>query len=201
MSDFKNFCEILCKNLDPIARVTELFLQLIIKPQKFSVKFSAKVEIQKNFWELGSQDPILFPPLAGGIFNAIVFSAAGFLFSKLNHQGYEAEMKNHNKALELLAKSIEEFYEKEVKRKSRMDELRMEIANARISEQQTDKAFILLNKELKKLQEEDNVSRNRRSPTLSDFYTPSQEMHKYQTLSSIIVGSAIGFAGLKIYKY
>ena len=28
-----------------------------------SEKFSAKIKIQKNFWELGSQDPILFPPL------------------------------------------------------------------------------------------------------------------------------------------
>ena len=59
----KNFCEILCKNLDPIASVTKLFSQLIVKPLKFSVKFSAKVKIQKNFWELDSRDPILFPPL------------------------------------------------------------------------------------------------------------------------------------------
>ena len=50
-----------------------------------------------------------------GIFNAIAFSAAGFLFSKLNHQGYESEMKRH-KALELLAKSKEDFYEQQVKR-------------------------------------------------------------------------------------
>ena len=49
--------------------------------------------------------------VVGGIFNAIAFSAAGFLFSKLNHQGYEYEMKRHNKALELLQKSKEDFYE------------------------------------------------------------------------------------------
>ena len=55
--------------------------------------------------------------VVGGIFNAIAFSVAGFLFSKLNHQGYEEEMKRHNKALELLAKSKEEFYEQQVKRK------------------------------------------------------------------------------------
>ena len=52
------------------------------------------------------------------IFNAIAFSATGFLFSKLNHPGYEAEMKRHNKALELLAKSKEDFYEQQVKRKN-----------------------------------------------------------------------------------
>ena len=125
--------------------------------------------------------------VVGGIFNAIAFSAAGFLFSKLNHQRYQDEMKRHNKALELLQKSKEEFYEQQVKRKNRMHELGLEIANARTSEQQTDKAFLLLNEELNKLQEE-NLPRNRRSPLLSDFYTPSKEMHEYQTLSAIIVG-------------
>ena len=138
--------------------------------------------------------------VVGGIFNAIVFSAAGFLFSKLNHQGYQDEMKRHNKALDLLQRSKEEFYERQVKRKNRMDELQLEIANARTSEQQTDKAFVLLNKELNKLHEEENLPRNRRSPVLSDFYTPSKEMHEYQTLSAIIVGGVIGFAGYEIYK-
>ena len=135
--------------------------------------------------------------VVGGIFNAVAFSAAGFLFSKLNHQGYEEEMKRHNKSLELLAKSKEEFYEQQVKRKNRMDELRMEIANARVSEQQTDKAFVLLNRELNKLKTEDSLPRNRRSPILSDFYTPSDEMHKYQSLSAIIIG---GFGGYELYK-
>ena len=138
--------------------------------------------------------------VVGGIFNAIAFSAAGFLFSKLNHQGHQDEMKMHNKALELLQKSKEEFYEQQIKRKNRMDELRLQIANSRTSEQQTDKAFVLLNKEVKKLQEEQNLARNRRSPVLSDFYTPSKETYEYQTLSSIIVGGVIGFAGYEIYK-
>ena len=80
-----------------------------------------------------------------------------------------------------------------------MDELRLEIANARTSEQQTDKAFVLLNKELNKLQEE-NLPRNRHSPVLSDFYTPSKEVHEYQNLSQIIAGGVIGGAGYAIYK-
>ena len=109
-------------------------------------------------------------------------------------------MKRHNKALELLAKSKEEFYEQQVKRNNRMDELRIEIANARVSEQQTDKAFVLLNKELNRLEMEENLPRNRRSPVLSDFYTPSKEMHKYQSLSAIIIGGIVGFGGYKIYE-
>ena len=59
---------------------------------------------------------------------------------------------------------------------------------------------MLLNKELNILQEEENLPRNRGSPVLSDFYTPSKEMHEYQTLSAIIVGGVIGFAGYEIYK-
>ena len=69
--------------------------------------------------------------VVGGIFNAVPFSAARFLFSKLNHKGYEDEMKRHNKALELLAKSKEEFYEQQVKGKNRMDELWIEIAKCK----------------------------------------------------------------------
>ena len=80
-----------------------------------------------------------------------------------------------------------------------MEELRLEIANARTYEQQTDKAFVLLNSELNKLQEE-SLSRNRHSPILSDFYTPSKEMHVFQIFSAIIVGGVIGFAGYEIYK-
>ena len=133
--------------------------------------------------------------IVGGIFNAVAFSAAGFLFSKLNHQGYE--VKWHNNALELLAKSKEEFYEQQVKRKNRMDELRIEIANARISEQQTDKAFVLLNREYNRLKAEEN----NHPPQLSDFYIPSKEMHKYQSLSAIIIKGVIGFTGYKVYEF
>ena len=31
--------------------------------------------------------------VVGGLFNAIAFAGAGFLFSKLNHSGYEKEKK------------------------------------------------------------------------------------------------------------
>ena len=79
-------------------------------------------------------------------------------------------MKRHNKGLEELQKSKEEFYEQQVKRKNRLDELRIQIVNARVTEQQTDKAFVLLNNELNKLKREDNLSRNRQSPVISDFY-------------------------------
>ena len=71
---------------------------------------------------------------------------------------------------------------------------KLQIANARTSEQRTDKAFVLLNSELNKLQEGESLPRNHCSPVLSDFYTPSKEMHEIQTFSAIIVGGVIGFA-------
>ena len=109
-------------------------------------------------------------------------------------------MKRRNKALELLVKSKEDFYEQQIKRKDRMNELRLEIANARTSEQKPDKAFVLLNKELNKLKEEESLPRDHHSPVLSDFYTPSKEMHEYQIFSTIIIGGIIEFVGYKIYK-
>ena len=54
---------------------------------------------------------------------------------------------------------------------------------------------------LKKLKTEENLPRNRRSPVLSDFFTPSKEMHKYKSLSAIIIGGIIGFGGYEIYNF
>ena len=48
--------------------------------------------------------------VAGGLFNAVAFAGAEFLFSKLNHRGYEKEIKRHNKAIEELAKAKEAWY-------------------------------------------------------------------------------------------
>ena len=45
--------------------------------------------------------------VAGGIFNALAFAGAGFLFSKLNHTGYEKEIKRHNEGMEKLSRNKE----------------------------------------------------------------------------------------------
>ena len=44
-----------------------------------------------------------------------------WIFSKINHQGYEAEMKRHNKALELLAKSNNDDDEFDVQQPPEME--------------------------------------------------------------------------------
>ena len=48
--------------------------------------------------------------VAAGIFNAVALAGAGFLFSKLNHRGYEPQFSN-------LTKAKEAWYEREVARK------------------------------------------------------------------------------------
>ena len=52
----------------------------------------------------------------GGLFNAVAFAGAGFLFSKLNHSGYEKEIKRHNLTLEKLARDKEIWYKQQVER-------------------------------------------------------------------------------------
>ena len=38
--------------------------------------------------------------IVGSLFNAVAFSGAVYLFSKLSKRGYEDEIKRHNKSLE-----------------------------------------------------------------------------------------------------
>ena len=59
----------------------------------------------------------------------IAFAGSGYLFKMLDKNGYEAEMKRHNKALEELAASNEKFYENEVKQCDRIHRLRQELAD------------------------------------------------------------------------
>lgn len=65
-----------------------------------------------------------------GLFNAIAFSGARFLFSKLNHTGYEAEIKRHNKPLEKLAIA-----------EDRIQQLREQLSDANAYINQTNKTL------------------------------------------------------------
>ena len=50
--------------------------------------------------------------VAGGLFNAVAFAGAGYVFHKLDKKGYEDEMKRHNLAVEQLQAAKEKWYEK-----------------------------------------------------------------------------------------
>ena len=55
--------------------------------------------------------------MAGGLFNAIAFAGAGYVFHKLDKSGYEKEMKRHDEAMEKLSAEKEKWYEKTVGKK------------------------------------------------------------------------------------
>ena len=47
--------------------------------------------------------------VAGGLFNAVAFAGAGYVFHKLDKSWYEEEMKRHNEAMEELSKARDEW--------------------------------------------------------------------------------------------
>ena len=127
--------------------------------------------------------------VAGGIFNAVAFAGAGFLFSKLNHRGYEYEIKRHNKVIEELTKAKEAWYEREVKRKDRIAKLHLELNDANNDFKETNRALKLL----------ENASMVDTQPTIHNYYEPSDEMKKYYDVTMGAVGLATGVAVIKIY--
>ena len=68
--------------------------------------------------------------VAGGLFNAIAFAGAGYVFHKLDKNGYEKEMKRHNKAMEKFSKEKEKWYEKTVEKKNKIALLRQKLLDA-----------------------------------------------------------------------
>ena len=80
----------------------------------------------------------------GGLFNAVAFAGAGFLFSKLNHSGYEKEIKRHNEAMEKLSEAKEKWYEEQVKRKQEIEKLRQQLSDANFDINTTNKSLKLL---------------------------------------------------------
>ena len=68
--------------------------------------------------------------VAGGLFNAIAFAGAGYVFHKLDKSGYEEEMERHNKAIEEFNKEKEKWYEKTVEKKNKIALLRQKLSDA-----------------------------------------------------------------------
>ena len=100
--------------------------------------------------------------VVGGLFNAVAFAGAGFLFSKLNHTGYEKEIKRHNEGMEKLSRNKEKWYEEQVKRKEEIEKLRQQLSDANADINRTNmslKTLAEINNLVKSLeQERDNLS-------------------------------------------
>ena len=137
--------------------------------------------------------------VVGGLFNAFAFAfaRAGFLFSKLNHPGYQDEIKRHNLALEELSRAKQKWYEKEAARKNDIELKRHQLIEANKDLETTNKALAQLSGALR---EAEAVRRND-MPTLNDFYKPSKEMKEYQALTMAVAGLGTGLVGHRIYKW
>ena len=116
--------------------------------------------------------------IATGLFNTVTFAVAGFLFSRLNHSGYEKEIKRHNEAMEKLSKA-------KVKNKEKIEMLRQQASNANADINDTNHAL----KELKKIT---------REPKLEDYYKPPDEMKEHQLVFVSLMGLGGGWVLYKI---
>ena len=140
--------------------------------------------------------------VVGGLFNAVAFAGAGFLFSKLNHTGYEKEIKRHNLAMEKLARDKEIWFEKQMERKQELEKLRLQAIEANQDINQTNKSLENLGKimnRVKNLQNEYEEEEENK-PQLENYYKPSNEMKEYQNVFSLLIGITGGYLSYKIYK-
>ena len=134
--------------------------------------------------------------IAGGLFNAIAFAGAGYVFHKLHKNGYEKEMRRHDEAMEILAKEKEAWYEKTVEKKNKVALLRQEVEDANKDFRDTNEALRKL-KDLR-LAREDLDEHEDIEPKLENYYEPSDEMKMYMNVVTGVVGSVSGFLVTKL---
>jgi hypothetical protein len=77
---------------------------------------------------------------ASGVFNALAFAGAGYLFKMIDKGGYEKELRRHNRATEKLAGAKEKWYENEIAQKNKIAELRRRLSDANADINTTNKS-------------------------------------------------------------
>ncbi len=137
----------------------------------------------------------IVPTAAGGLFNAFAFAGAGYLFQKLNKNGYEEETKIHDLAIEKLNKAQQEWNQKDIERQEKITALRRERSDANAD-------FKDINKALKDYEKVTELvfegKKFNRKPHIWDFYNPSDEMKEYMTIAIGSMGLVSGWVGGKI---
>ena len=122
--------------------------------------------------------------IGGSLFAAVAFSGAGYLFHLLDKRGYSSEMKKHDLAVENLTKAREVWYE---------EKKRQELLSANADLSTVDKALHAIRR-ITLIYHENNGRKRTftRRPELRDFYQPSTEMKKYQSLAMGVFGVGSG---------
>ena len=129
--------------------------------------------------------------VAGGLFNAIAFAGAGYVFHKLDKNGYEKEMKRHDEAMERLSEEKEKWYEKTVEKKNKIALLRQKLLDADKDLDRGNEALHNLRTAMEELEED-------KEPTINDYYEPSDEMKMYMNVVTGVIGSVSGFLVTKL---
>jgi hypothetical protein len=127
-----------------------------------------------------------------GVFNALAFAGAGYLFKMIDKGGYEKELRRHNRAMEKLAGAKEKWYENEIAQKNKIAELRRQLSDANADINTTSKALDAL----RRVTYEDKTFT--REPGISDYYNPSDEMTEYRYITIGISGMLGGWGVYKL---
>ena len=128
--------------------------------------------------------------VAGGLFNAVAFAGAGYVFHKLDKKGYEDEMKRHNLAMEQLTAAKEKWYEKTVEKKNKVALLRQQLGDANKDLDATNEALYKLRTAI-----DEDIGPE---PTLDDYYEPSDDMKMYTNVVVGVTGSVAGVLASKL---
>ncbi len=131
--------------------------------------------------------------VAGGLFNAVAFAGAGYLFQKFNKDGYGEETRRHDLALEKLEKARQEWNQKDIERQEKMAALRREKENANADFKNINKALRDYGKATTLVYDGKKFTRQ---PHIWDFYEPSSEIYMRLTIGT--VGLVGGWTGQKI---
>lgn len=133
-------------------------------------------------------------------FAAVAFPGAGYLFKIFDKSGYEREQKRHDLAVEQLEKQKEQFYDEEIRRNDKMQELRQKLNDGNIDINKTNDSL----DQYRKVMELQKQLKIRREPQLSDYYKPSNEMkripifiYKYNRCSWRFITFCSDLKGLK----
>ena len=126
--------------------------------------------------------------MAGGLFNAIAFAGAGYVFHKLDKNGYEKEMERRDRTMEKLSKEKEKWYEKTVEKKNKIALLRQKLQDANKDLDDANDALHNLRTALEDLEDHEA-----REPKLQDYYEPSDEMKRYMDIFTGVIGYVSGF--------
>ena len=123
--------------------------------------------------------------VAGGLFNAIAFAGAGYVFHKLDKNGYEKEMKRHDEAMEKLSEEKEKWYERTVEKKNKIALLPQRLSDANKDLDRVNEALHNLRAATEKLEDKE--------PTLNNYYEPSEAMKMYVNVVTGVIRSVSGF--------